>query len=291
MSRSSGNPAPFSLLRRRPDTHKGDYGHVLVVGGSIGMVGAPILTATAALRSGAGLVTLAVPDSIYTIVARKAPPEIMVQPLPHCTGTFRPSSIQALRPFLAKTDVLALGPGLSHRPEAQGFARRLLAVTGLAVVMDADGINAFAGPARKQLIKRKGPLVLTPHPGEMARLLGVTIPAVQHDRARTALKAAKELNAVVVLKGNRTVVADPAGHKYVNTTGNPGMATAGVGDVLTGVIAALIGQGLDPFAAARAGVYVHGLAGDLAARKTGEISLTAGDVLDYLPSAFKRFLR
>ena len=252
---------------------------MLVVGGSVGMAGAPVLTAHAALRSGAGLVTLAVPSSIYPIVARKTPPEIMVQPF------------TALAPLLRKADVLALGPGLSQRPEARSFARQLIGAVDLPIVLDADGLNAFAGPARKKLIKRKGQLVLTPHPGEMARLLGISAAAVQRDRAATAVKAARELKAVVVLKGHRTVVADPSGRRYVNTTGNPGMATAGSGDVLTGVIAALIGQGIPAFAAARAGVYLHGLAGDLAASKVGQVSLTAADILAALPSAFKRCVR
>lgn len=290
----SVRPVPSSLLRRRTDTHKGDYGHVLVIGGSVGMAGAPILAGHAALRSGAGLVTLAVPGSIYAIAARKAPPELMVHPLPHRSGTFRASSIQALRPLIAKADVLAVGPGLSQRSEARSFARRLISAVGLPIVLDADGLNAFAGAARKKLAARaksgasRTPLVITPHPGEMARLLGTTTARVQRDRTGIAAKAAKELKAVVVLKGHRTVVADPSGRRYVNSTGNPGMATAGVGDVLTGVIAALIGQGLDPFAAARAGVYLHGLAGDLAARKVGQVSLTAGDLLAALPAAFKR---
>ncbi len=293
---------PASLLHRRADTHKGDFGHVLVVGGSVGMAGAPILAGYAALRSGAGLVTLAVPGSIYAIAARKAPPELMVRPLPHCSGTFRSSTVQALRPLLAKADVLALGPGLSQRSEARSFARRLIGAADLPIVLDADGLNAFAGAARKKLVSRKRPgkkgkgsggpsLVLTPHPGEMARLLGTTTARVQRDRAGTAAKAAKEMKAVVVLKGHRTVVADPTGRRYVNTTGNPGMATAGVGDVLTGVIAALIGQGIPAFEAARAGVYLHGLAGDLAARKVGQVSLTAGDLLAALPSAFLKLSR
>ena len=262
---------------------------MLVVGGSTGMAGAPILAGYAALRSGAGLVSLAVPGSIYPIVARKAPPELMVHPLPHCSGTFRSSSIRGLRPLLAKADVLALGPGLSQRPEARAFARRLIGAADLPIVLDADGLNAFAGPARKKLAARakQQPLVITPHPGEMARLLGISTAKVQRDRAGIAAKAAKELKAVVVLKGHRTVVADPSGRRYVNSTGNPGMATAGAGDALTGVIAALIGQGLPAFEAARAGVYLHGLAGDLAARKVGQVSLTAGDLLASLPSAFR----
>lgn len=264
---------------------------MLVVGGSTGMAGAPVLAGYAALRSGSGLVTLAVPGAVYPIAARKAPPELMVQPLPHCSGTFRSSSIQALAPLLRKADVLALGPGLSQRPEASAFARLLLRSVSLPVVLDADGINAFAGAARKQLARGDRALVITPHPGEMARLLGITTAAVQRDRSAVAAKAAKELNAVVVLKGHRTVVASPLGKRYGNTTGNPGMATAGAGDVLTGVIAALIGQGLPAFEAARAGVYLHGLAGDLAVRKVGQVSLTAGDVLSYLPAAFRRASR
>lgn len=266
----------FRFLRRRSGTHKGDYGHVLVVGGSVGFTGAPVLCAEAALRSGAGLVSLVVPKRVYPIVARKAPAEIMVHPLP------------APAPLYRKADVIALGPGLSRKPAARALVRRLLACTTQPMVIDADGIMALKGI---RTLRRPAGVVLTPHPGEMALLLGTTVKSVQANRKSIAVKTAQQLGAVVVLKGHRTVIASPKGKAAVNTTGNPGMATGGTGDVLTGVIAALIGQGLDPFAAAKAGVYLHGLAGDLAARRVGQVSLTAGDVLKELPNAFQRAVK
>jgi len=276
------------LLHRRPDSQKGDYGHVLGIGGSVGFAGAPMLSALAALRSGAGLVTLAVPEEIYFVVASQML-EVMVHPLPATEqGTLGPGSWSALQPLLAKADVIAVGPGLSQQPAAQRFVQKLIAGVDLPIVLDADGINAFAGRSRALLRKARGPVVITPHPGEMARLLGISVDAVQRNRLKTARETAKQLRVTVVLKGHRTVVASPAGETCTNTTGNPGMATAGVGDVLTGIIAALIGQGLSPFEAAKAGVHLHGLSGDLAARRVGQISLIASDLLAALPVAFRR---
>ncbi len=284
-------PIPKGLLKRRPDTHKGDYGHVLVVGGSIGFTGAPVLAAQAALRSGAGLVSLAVPESVYFIVASQLI-EVMVHPLPESpSGTLSVNGLATLYPLILKSDVIALGPGLSQSPFARKGVHRILTTVDLPIVLDADGINAVSGKDRVVLTKAKGPVVITPHPGEMGRLLGVTTDQVQRDRSRIAEKAAKELKVVVVLKGHRTVVASPTGRTYVNSTGNPGMATAGMGDLLTGMIAALIGQGLEPFTAAKAGAYLHGLAGDLAARRIGQVSLTAGDVLASIPDAFRKVAR
>lgn len=280
------NLAFKTLLARRPDSHKGDYGHVLVIGGSVGFAGAPMLSALAALRSGAGLVSLAVPEEIYFVVASQML-EVMVHPLPATEqGTLGPGSLAALQPLLAKADVVAFGPGLSQQPAAQKFAQKLIASTDLPIVLDADGINAFAGRSRTLLRKARGPLVITPHPGEMARLLGFSVDAIQRNRVKVAMETAKQLRVTVVLKGHRTVVASATGATYTNTTGNPGMASAGVGDVLTGVIAALIGQGLSSFQAATAGVYWHGLAGDLATRRLGQISMIASDLLAALPDAF-----
>lgn len=269
------------MKRRKADTHKGDYGHVLVVGGSVGFLGAPMLAASAALRAGAGLVSLAVPREVYPVVARKAPAEIMVHPL----------SQGALSVLLRKADVVAVGPGLSRRPAAVSLARRLVAGCRQPMVVDADALAAFEGGRAIRRGSGAGAVVITPHPGEMARLLRTTVERVQSDRRGIAARTAKRLGAVVVLKGHRTVIASPSGRTAVNTTGNPGMATAGTGDVLTGVIAALIGQGLSAFDAARTGTHVHGLAGDLAARRVGQVSLTAGDVLAALPAAFKRASR
>ena len=285
------HPVPRSLLSRRPDTHKGDYGHVLVVGGSIGLTGAPALCAVAALRSGAGLVSLGVPESVYFIVASKLT-EVMVHPLPETAqGSLGAGAVPVLRSLIRKSDVIALGPGASQQPATQHAVQKLVASVDLPIVLDADGVSAFAGRNRAKLRKSKGPVVITPHPGEMARLLEISVDSIQRHRTQTAVKVAKELRVIVVLKGHRTVVASPSGRSYVNRTGNPGMATAGMGDVLTGVIAALIGQGLDPFTAAQAGVYLHGLAGDVAARRVGQVSLIAGDLLEALPAAFRRVAR
>ena len=286
-------------MRRRLDSHKGDYGHVLVIGGAQGMTGAPILCAMAALRSGAGLVSLAAPEKVYPLIDRKAPPEIMVHPLPG-----------ALPSLLKKADVLAVGPGLGRGPAQKALVRRLLAQANQPLVIDADAIIAlkgFKGQLKASSSRKRGsdscprsgrgqafrgndsgPLILTPHPGEMAGLLGISIKEVQAGRKEVALKTARRLGAVLLLKGHRTVIAGPDGRIRVNTTGNPGMATAGMGDVLTGLIAALIGQGLEAFDAAVAGAHLHGLAGDLAAKKVGQVSLTAGDVLAHLPAAFQR---
>lgn len=285
------HPIPKSILVRRPDTSKGDYGHILIIGGSIGLTGAPVMAAQAALRAGAGLVTVGVSEAIYFIVASKLT-EAMVYPLPATPkGTLSTSAVLLLEPLIARADCIALGPGLSQDPVTVHAVQQLVAKTDLPIVLDADGVNAFAGRARRKIAKAKGPIVMTPHPGEMARLLGVSIDAVQRNRSTIAKKTAKELKAVVVLKGHRTVVAHPSGKLTVNQTGNPGMATAGMGDLLTGMIAALIGQGLDPFEAAKAGVYLHGSAGDLAARKVGQVSLTASDVLAAIPDAFRRVTR
>jgi NAD(P)H-hydrate epimerase len=265
----------WHLSRRRVDSHKGDYGHVLVIGGAQGMTGAPILCAQAALRSGAGLVSLAVPKEIYAIVARKVPPEIMVHPFP-----------ESLPALLKRASVLAVGPGLGRGPAQKRLVRRLLAKSTQPMVVDADGIFALKGLKKLKRSSRAGETVITPHPGEMANLLGIPIKEVQSNRKGVAVATAKRLGTVIVLKGHRTVIASPSGRVVLNSTGNPGMATAGMGDVLTGVIAALIGQGADAFHAAVAGAYLHGLAGDLAAKKVGQLSLTAGDVLKTLPKAF-----
>ncbi len=279
---------PPAIFKRRPDTHKGDYGHVLVVAGSIGLTGAPVLCANAALRSGAGLVTLAVPESIYFITASKLT-EVMVHPLPESAGgTLSAHSVDRLGPLLAKADVIAVGPGLSQDPAALKAVQKLVAATDLPVVLDADGVVAFAGDNRKQLTRAKGQVVITPHPGEMGRLLGLSAETIQQNRLPIAAKVALELKVTVVLKGHQTVVVSPTGKKYLNRTGNPGMATAGMGDLLTGMIAALIGQGCDPFMAATTAVYLHGLAGDLAARRIGQIGLIASDLLEAIPEAFRK---
>jgi len=277
-------------LRRRPDAHKGDYGHALIVAGSRGKSGAAVLAARGALRAGAGLATVATPDEILPIVA-SGMPEMMTSPLQGTeTGSISLRSLEYGRFVELARDksVLAIGPGLSAHPETQQFARTIVADCALPLVVDADGLNAFTGHA-DELRRRKAPaLALTPHPGEMARLLGCSTGEVQANRLEVALQAAARWNAFIVLKGFHTIVATPDGRAFINSTGNPGMATAGTGDVLTGMLAGLTAQ----FGATHwertlgFGVYLHGLAGDLAAARAGEAPLIASDLIEAIPQAF-----
>lgn len=274
------------LRPRRPDSNKGDFGRVLVIAGSRGMSGAAVLCGSAALRGGAGLVRVAVPESIWPVVAA-ANPCLMTAPLVEddC-GRFGVGAENDLLTLAKANDVVAIGPGLGRSSGISTLLARLLPQLQAAVVLDADGLNAFADHP-ESLKQHGGPLILTPHPGEFARLLRSDTRIVQSQRRELAVRFAAEHNAVVVLKGHGTIVSDGR-RVYQNTTGNPGMATAGTGDVLTGVIAALLGQGLDPFAAAQLGVHVHGLAGDLAREERGEVSLIATDLLDALPRVFRK---
>lgn len=273
------------VLPRRPaDSHKGSFGHVLVVAGSRGMSGAAILTASAALRGGAGLVTLAVPEPAQ-LPASAANPCYLTVGLPYDdAGHIAPTAEPILLPAATKCTVLAIGPGLGQGPGITRVVIDLLARANKPCVLDADGINAVARAIES--FRRRDPLVITPHPGEFARLLGIPVAAIQSDREAHAVRFAGQRGIVVVLKGHQTIVTD-GNRVYRNTTGNPGMATGGTGDVLTGLIAALIAQKLDAFTAAQLGVYLHGLAGDLARDAVGEVSLTATDVLALLPRAFQ----
>lgn len=274
------------LPPRDPGTHKGDYGHALIVAGSPGKSGAAILSARAAVRAGAGLVTAAVPEPILTVVDLGSV-ESMTLALP-CRDSGQIAAAAADRVLAAAEgkSVLALGPGLGQETETAEAIRRIALETGLPLVLDADGVNAFAGRAG-ELQSREAETVLTPHPGELGRLLGIPTADVQADRLGAVRRAAAETGAVVVLKGYRTLVATPEGEINVNPTGNPGMASGGTGDVLTGLIAGLVAQGLEALDAALLGVYLHGLAGDLAAVDAGEAGLTAGDLVGFLPAAFQ----
>jgi ADP-dependent NAD(P)H-hydrate dehydratase / NAD(P)H-hydrate epimerase len=275
------------LPQREPDAHKGSCGSVLVVGGSPGLTGAAAMCSRAALRCGAGLVTLAVPEGLSDIMEIKLT-EVMTLSVPQTSGrTFSESAAAALLEAASGSSVVALGPGISRNEETAGLVRNLLASIEAPLVLDADGLNALIG--RTGLVSdRKNALVMTPHPGEMARLIGADAKAVQADRIGAASRAAAEWGAVVVLKGAGTVIAEPGGDVCVNPTGNAGMATAGTGDVLTGCIAAFLAQGLDPFGAAVAGAYFHGLAGDLSAQMEGMTGMTAGDLIRNLPLALRR---
>jgi NAD(P)H-hydrate epimerase len=277
------------LPPRPADANKGTFGRVLVVAGSRGMSGAGVLCASAALRGGAGLVYLAVPEGILPLVA-PANPCYLTVPLPQDGAGRLSAAAQAeVVDRVRSSTVAVLGPGLGRSDDLTGLLLAVLGETATPLVLDADALNALA-PHGDRLRAHAGPLVLTPHPGEFARLLGSDIPTVQARRRDLAAQFAADHGVVMVLKGQGTVVTDGR-CLYVNTTGNPGMATGGTGDVLAGLIGALLAQGLEPFAAAQLGVYLHGLAGDLARDEMGEVSLIASDLLDTLPPAFQAHAR
>lgn len=278
-----------SFLAPRPAaSNKGSFGHVLVIGGSRGKAGAAAMTGMSVLRTGAGLVTVATANSVLNTVAGFHP-EVMTEPLTETSeGTIALTGFHRISQLAESKSVLAVGPGISRDRQTSNLVRTLIKKRVVPVVLDADGLNAFEGRA-KELDGRKVPLVLTPHPGEMARLLKTTVPAVQHDRINVARKFAREHHLILVLKGHRTMVAAPDGEIWVNTTGNPGMATGGTGDILTGMVAGLIAQGPDRILeAVIAAVYLHGLAGDVARETMGEHSLVATDLVRSLPEAFRR---
>lgn len=273
------------LVPRPLDANKGMFGRVLVVAGSRGMSGAAVLCASAVLRGGAGLVRLAVPSSLWPIVA-VANPCYMTLPLPEDgSGRLTGAALADLLEAVRQSQAAAVGPGLGQSSDLALLVRNVVDQTATPLVLDADALNALAGQL-EHLRRRGRPTVLTPHPGEFARLIGKSIADVQAARQELAVHFAAELGVVLVLKGQGTVVTDGR-RAFINPTGNPGMATGGTGDVLAGLIAALIGHGLETFAAAQLGVYLHGLAGDLARDALGETSLIASDLLDYLPPAFQ----
>jgi NAD(P)H-hydrate epimerase len=271
---------------RDPAAHKGTYGHLLVVAGSAGKSGAAALCALAGLRMGAGLVTLAAPASLHdTLAARHS--EVMVEPLPQTAGAaLARAALDPLRRLLEGKTAVALGPGLSTDPETVAVVQSLVGEGRLPMVIDADGLNAFAGQMAL-LARSPGPRVLTPHPGEASRLLGISRDRLLAERTATVPHVARTHSVHFVLKGARTLIGDPKGWLAINPTGNPGMASGGTGDVLTGMIGGLLARGVEPGLAARAGVYLHGLAGDLAARETGPEALIAGDVVARLPAAIQ----
>jgi NAD(P)H-hydrate epimerase len=273
---------------RAAAANKGNFGHVLVIGGSVGKAGAAAMAGMSALRVGAGLSTVATPKSILPTVAGFHP-EVMTEPLPETRdGTIARRAATRLGKLAEGMTVLAVGPGISRNPETSELVRTLIKKRKHPVVLDADGLNAFERRA-EELNGKSGPLVLTPHPGEMARLTGVTVAAIQRDRINLARKFAREHKLILVLKGHRTLVAKSDGEVWVNTTGNPGMATGGTGDILTGMVAGFIAQNPQQiFEAVMAAVYLHGLAGDVARESVGEHSLVATDLVKALPEAFRR---
>jgi len=275
---------------RPPASNKGNFGHVLVVGGSLGKAGAAAMAGMSALRAGAGLSTVATAKSVLRTVAGFHP-EVMTEPLEETdAGTISMRALEYGRmDALAQgKTVLAVGPGISRHPETSEFVRTVVAKSKAPVVLDADGLNAYENRAA-ELPGLGRPLVITPHPGEMARLIKSTPAAVQQDRINIARSFAREHDVIVVLKGHRTLVADRSGLIWVNTTGNPGMATGGTGDILTGMVAGLMAQNPQRiFEAVIAAVHLHGLAGDVARESVGEPSLVASDLIRALPEAMRR---
>jgi len=278
--------------RRAPSAHKGTFGHVLVAAGAVGKTGAALLSGTSALVAGAGLVTVATPAPALALVA-PGRPELMTEPLPVTgSGSLDREAASRAVSLAKKRDALVIGPGLGQEAPVREFVRETLRAYEGPVIVDADGLNALAGteriPRATDTLRRSAPVVVTPHPGEMARLAGVSTAEVQRRRLETARAFAVETGAVVVLKGQRTIVARPDGAACVNPTGNPGMATGGTGDVLSGIVGALLARGLDGWTAAVAGVYLHGAAGDDAALRLGEESLTASDLFVSIPNVLRR---
>lgn len=273
--------------RRRRDTHKGSYGHLLVVAGSVGKTGAAALAARGALRAGVGLVTVATGASAQPTVAALSA-EAMTLPLAETAArTVAAAARPALLAAAGERDAVAIGPGLGLDEETQALVRELAREVLVPMALDADALTALAGHL-DALREARAPRCLTPHPGEMGRLLGVPAAEIQRDRIAAARDAARRGNAHVVLKGATSVIAAPDGRVVLNPTGNPGMASGGTGDVLTGVLGAFLARGLAPGVALECAVYLHGSAGDVAAERVGEESLVAGDVVEALPEAFRR---
>ncbi|MCC6444861.1 MAG: NAD(P)H-hydrate dehydratase [Armatimonadetes bacterium] len=275
------------LPERGKNSHKGTFGQALVVAGSVGMTGAAAMAGESAYRAGAGLVRLALPKSLYPMAGARLTEVIAVPVAETPDGGFSPDALPQLSRWLEESRAVCAGCGLSTHPDTAEFMRALARQAPCPMVIDADGLNGL-GPMIGEIIRsRPAPTVLTPHPGEMARLLGTSAGEVQSNRLETARSAASEWGAVVVLKGAYTVIAEPGGRTMINPTGNPGMATAGSGDVLAGAIAGLLAQGMEAFEAAACGCYLHGRAGDLAAQASGEAGLMATDIGRHLPEAIR----
>lgn len=268
---------------RAAESHKGDFGRVLIIAGSTGKTGAAHLAALGALRSGAGLVTIATPRSCVPVLASMAA-EYMTEALDETPeGTIDYAALE--RVLDMQSDVIAIGPGIGQSPSTSAFVQGLVERTGVPIVLDADALNAFAEEPERLMGRDGVDMIVTPHPGEMARLLNTSIEAVQHDRLNTARDFASAHRLHVILKGHRSVVAGPDNRAFLNLTGNAGMATGGTGDVLTGMLAAWFAQLLDAEAACKIAVYLHGSAGDLAEADEGEVSLMATDIVSHIGDA------
>jgi hydroxyethylthiazole kinase-like uncharacterized protein yjeF len=275
-SKLAGNLLP----ERSPNGHKGTFGHALVIGGSEGLSGSVVLAGEAALHTGCGLVTLGIPKNLNQIIEMKTT-EIMSKPLPETDAhTISAEALEILAEPLQKVDALIIGPGISRNPITMQFVENVLRETEKPIVLDADGLNVLVGN-NDLLSQIKTPMVLTPHPGEMAKIMGITIEQVQENRVELAKHFATMWKKVVVLKGAKTIVALPDGSIYLNLTGNSGMGTGGSGDVLSGIIGSLIAQGLNVAEASILGVYIHGASGDIAKEELGERTMLASDLIRY----------
>jgi NAD(P)H-hydrate epimerase len=278
------------LKDRKKDTHKGDYGHLFIIGGSPGLTGAVCLAGISALRSGCGLVTIGIPETLNHIIEIKLT-EVMSLPLPETEEHFiSEKAVDKVLKFInEKIDAVLIGPGISLNSETKKFVNKIITEIDKKLIIDADALKIISENI-DILKKLKVKPVLTPHPGEMKYLTSFEISYIQKNRKEIAEKFAREYNVVLVLKGYRTVVTDGK-NTYINLTGNPGMATAGSGDVLAGIIGSFLAQGEDEFISAKYGVLIHGLAGDIAVKEKGEISLIASDIIEKLPFVFKYLKR
>ena len=275
------------LPKRKPDSHKGTYGHLVVIAGSRGKGGAAALSSLSALRAGAGLVTLALPECL-NVSFEAAIPEVMTLPLPDTDeGTINESAFDMLIEFLEGKSAVLIGPGITTNQSTSSLIKNLIKKISCPMLIDADGLN-IATDEIKLLKKKKTPVIVTPHPGEMARLLNTTSKKVQGDRIGAGRRLATKYGIYVILKGARTIIATPDGDVYINPTGNPGMATAGTGDVLSGIIAGFLCQGFSAKDSSILGVYLHGMAGDISASNLSQTALIASDLIRALPEVIKR---
>ncbi len=279
---------PARLLRRKADSHKADYGRILVLAGSPRFSGAALLSAEAALRSGAGLVTVGIPAGINAAVIKNKTKEVMTLPLPeNKDGTLSMAALSKIKSFLENADILIIGPGLGRNKSTWALVRKIVGGLNLPMVIDADALNALSGNL-KALKRHKAQVILTPHPKEMANLFGIDLERVKKSRKLVAKKCAKDYNSTIILKGHQSIVTDGGSKFYINKTGNSGMATAGSGDVLSGIAGAFLGQGLDAFNAAKFAAYIHGLAGDIAAEDKTQMGMIASDIIERIPDALKK---
>ncbi|MCA9406493.1 MAG: NAD(P)H-hydrate dehydratase [Candidatus Omnitrophica bacterium] len=282
-------PAP--LLRNKRNVYKNAFGHALILAGSRQMLGAGALTALAAMRSGAGLTSIGIPKSLNAVMQKKVSNVVMTVSLPETREqTLSAAAAKTIQTLSEQYDALALGPGLSRNKSTQQLIKNIISQSKIPLVIDADGLNAIAA-SPQILLKTKTPKILTPHPGEMARLAGTTKSFVEKKRRQIAVEFAKKYQCILLLKGPATLVASNDGRVYINKTGNAGMATAGSGDVLTGMITAFLAQGLLPFDAVKYGAYLHGVAGDLVARDKTRMAMIASDIIEYIPRAVKKACR